>query len=34
MAAAANNLNKIEHIVGLMLENHAFDHMLGYSNYQ
>ncbi|MFB3148801.1 MAG: alkaline phosphatase family protein, partial [Thermodesulfobacteriota bacterium] len=25
-----NNLNKIKHIVVLMLENRSFDHMLGY----
>src|ERR1700730_10842154 len=30
MAEAASNLNKIEHIVVLMLENRSFDHMLGY----
>jgi phospholipase C len=29
-AASPANLNKIEHIVVLMLENRAFDHMLGY----
>jgi phospholipase C len=27
---ATQNLNKIEHIVVLMLENRSFDHMLGY----
>jgi phospholipase C len=29
-ATSASNLNKIEHIVVLMLENRSFDHMLGY----
>ncbi len=28
--AATKNLNKIDHIVVLMLENRSFDHMLGY----
>ena len=27
---AARNLDKIEHIVVLMMENRSFDHMLGY----
>ena len=30
--AASDNLNKIEHIVVLMMENRSFDHMLGYLN--
>src|ERR1700758_394389 len=29
-AVSSSNLNKIDHIVVLMLENRAFDHMLGY----
>ena len=28
--ALLNNLNKIDHIVILMMENRSFDHMLGY----
>src|SRR5690242_2448650 len=28
--AALENLQKIEHVVVLMLENRSFDHMLGY----
>jgi phospholipase C len=27
---ALSNLNKIKHIIVLMLENRSFDHMLGY----
>ena len=30
MAAADENLTKIDHIVVLMLENRSFDHMLGF----
>jgi phospholipase C len=30
MAAAANQLGSVEHIVVLVLENRSFDHMLGF----
>jgi phospholipase C len=28
------NLDKVEHIVVLMLENRSFDHMLGYLSFE
>ncbi len=34
MDAASENLQKIDHIVVLMLENRSFDHMLGYLSLQ
>ena len=30
VVAESNGLERIEHIVVLMLENRSFDHMLGY----
>ena len=30
MGSGSQNLEKIEHIVVLMMENRSFDHMLGY----